>query len=61
MNRPKTRLTPSAFDGIRPEIQMEILRRIYGEPRKPLGMTRITIVCAIMWAIAAGAFYIATY
>lgn len=60
MNREKTRMTPSAFDGIRPEIQMEILRRIYGEPRKPLGMARIIIACAVFWTLAAAAFIIAT-
>jgi len=57
----KTKPTPSAFDGLRPEVQMEILRRIYGEPRKPLGMARIIIACAIFWTIAAAAFIIATH
>lgn len=61
MKREKTKPTPSAFDGLRPEIQMEILRRIYGEPTKPLGMARIVIVCAAFWAIAAAAFIIATH
>jgi len=56
----KTKPTPSVFDGLRPEVQMEILRRIYGEPHKPLGMTRIVIACAVFWIIAAVAFFIAT-
>jgi len=57
----KTRLTPSAFDGLDPEKQMEVLRRIYGEPRKPLGLAKITLGCLAFWAIAGAVFYITTH